>query len=235
VNPKYLYLILNLLSFIVPFAFSFYPKANFSKKWKFVLPAMFITAVFFILWDEWFTRMDVWGFNPAYVSGIYIFNLPIEEILFFFCIPYACVFTFFALNYLMEQDYFARFHKPITVALTITLFILGILNVHKWYTAVTFILTALLLLYHFTRRNASSYMSRFYISFLVILIPFFIVNGILTGSFIDEPIVWYNNSENLGIRMGTIPVEDAVYGMMLILMNITIAEYLENRYQLKIQ
>lgn len=73
-------------------------------------------------------------------------------------------------------------------------------------------------------------MGRFYFAYLFVLIPFFIVNGILTGSFIDEPIVWYNNEENLNIRLGTIPVEDAFYGLLLILNSIVIAEMLETKY-----
>ena len=52
---------------------------------------------------------------------------------------------------------------------------------------------------------------------MAILIPFVMVNAILTGSFIDEPVVWYNNSENLGIRFLTIPVEDFGYAFSLIL------------------
>jgi lycopene cyclase domain-containing protein len=225
-NSKYLYLTLNLLSFIVPFLFSFYPKANFSKKWKYVFPAMLITAILFILWDELFTQMKIWGFNSKYLSGLYFISLPLEEVLFFFCIPYACVFTYFALNYLIQQDYLAFAHKSISSILIVFLIITGCINLDKWYTSVTFISTAFFLMYLLFNLKAA-FMGRFYLAFLFILIPFFIVNGILTGSFIDEPIVWYNNEENLNIRLGTIPVEDVFYGMLLILMNITIAERLE--------
>lgn len=74
-------------------------------------------------------------------------------------------------------------------------------------------------------------MGRFYVAFGVILIPFLIVNGILTGSFIDEPVVWYNNEENLRIRIGTIPVEDVFYGMLMLLIPITISEKLEEEWK----
>ena len=57
------------------------------------------------------------------------------------------------------------------------------------------------------------------------------MNGILTGTGINQEVVWYNNSENLGIRMGTIPVEDSLYSLSLMLMNITILEYLKVRFK----
>lgn len=228
-GAEHLYLWLNILSFIIPFLFSFYPSADFSKQWRSVLPAMLITAIIFILWDEWFTRMGIWGFNSKYLSGIYVFNLPLEEVLFFFCIPYACVFTYYALNYLIHKDHFAFIHRWITLVLIIVLLVAGSINLHRWYTGVTFVLTAIFLLLIFLW-SKPEYMGRFYLSFLVILIPFFIVNGVLTGYFIDEPVVWYNDAENLGIRIGTIPVEDIVYALLLMLMNVSIADWLERRY-----
>lgn len=228
-NPKYVYLTINLASVIVPLAFSFYPKANFSKKWKWVFPAIGITALFFIVWDIIFTDMGIWGFNAKYLVGVYFFGLPIEEILFFFCIPYACMFTYFALNYLVERDYLFPHQELISSLLVVLLLIMGSYYFNKWYTGITFLLTGLFLAFQMLKLKPR-YMGRFYFAFVFILIPFFIVNGILTGSFLDEPVVWYNDSENLGIRMGTIPVEDAVYGLFMILMNISIAEELEARF-----
>jgi lycopene cyclase domain-containing protein len=69
----------------------------------------------------------------------------------------------------------------------------------------------------------------FFLTFLVMLIPFFIVNGILTGSFIENEVVWYNNSENLGIRLFTIPIEDTIYALSLILTNLALTEYFQSK------
>jgi lycopene cyclase domain-containing protein len=222
-NPKFTYLLIDLLSVIFPLAFSFYKKANFSQKWQFLWPGMLITTTLFIVWDMAFTRMGVWGFNPKYVSGLYIYNLPIEEILFFICIPYSCVFLYEALNYLIKKDLFQEYASSISIMLVMFLFTMGLMNTGRWYTGVTFIACAIFIALNHWKWK-SPFMGRFYFSFIFILIPFFIVNGILTGSYIDEPVVWYNEQEFLGFRMGTIPFEDTFYGMLLILMNISIFE-----------
>lgn len=231
-NSKYLYLLLDLGSLIVPLIFSFYPKANFSKKWKYVLPAILITAIVFIAWDEIFTRMGIWGFNPKYVTGIYLLHLPLEEVLFFICIPYACAFTYFALQHLFERDYLYPHHEIISSILIFLLLFAGGYFIDLWYTGATFMLTGIFLAYQMLKLRPR-YMGRFYFAFAFLLIPFFIVNGILTGSFLAEPVVWYNDEENLRLRLGTIPIEDTVYGMLMILMSITLAEefekYAENK------
>lgn len=227
-NQKHLYLWINLLSFIVPFIFSFYPKANFSKKWKFVLPAITITAILFITWDALFTKLGVWGFNPRYTMGIDVLGLPVEEILFFFCIPYACLFTYFALNNLIEKDRLLPYHEIISSLLIILLLVFGSYFIDKLYTGTAFVLTGLFLAFVLLKLRAR-FMGRFYLAFAVLVIPFLIVNGILTGSFIEEPVVWYNNEENMGIRLGTIPPEDLVYAMLMILLSVTIWEKLEDR------
>ena len=63
-----------------------------------------------------------------------------------------------------------------------------------------------------------------YRTFIVSLIPFFIVNGILTGALTDEPIVMYNNLQNTMIRIITIPIEDFVYCLFMLGLTIWIYE-----------
>lgn len=212
----------------LPLLFSFHPKANFSKKWKYLWPAIILPAIFFLVWDEWFTRIGVWGFNPHYLTGVYLFSLPIEEILFFICIPYACVFTYEAVGYFSKRDYLSSIAGSVSVFLILALAIVALLNTDRWYTLTTSLFASLFLLYlHFYLKP--SYLGKFYLAFLFILIPFFIVNGVLTGTGIETQVVWYNDAENLSIRMGTIPVEDTFYGMLLILMNISLFETLQIR------
>ena len=231
-KSKYLYLWINILSFAIPFLCSFYRKANFSEKWKYVLPSIAVSAFIFLVWDAVFTALGVWGFNPRYVLDLTVAGLPIEEMLFFICIPYACLFTYFALNHLIEKDHLFPHQELINSFLIIVLLIVGLYNMDKAYTATTFLATGLFLSFVFLKLRMR-FMGRFYFAFVVLLVPFLIVNGILTGLFTDEPVVWYNDNENLGIRLGTIPLEDVVYGMLALLVPITIWEKLEEHMYYK--
>ena len=96
---KNLYLYLNIGSLLIPMVFSFYPKFQFYKKWTSLFPAIFIMMAFFISWDIIFTNNGIWGFNPQYINGLKLFNLPLEEWLFFICIPSAYFYTHYSIQY----------------------------------------------------------------------------------------------------------------------------------------
>ena len=102
----------------------------------------------------------------------------------------------------------------ITILLFTLFALVLVFNIERAYTAVDMIF-AIVTLALVTKFNPKL-LNSFYLTFLFMLIPFFIVNGILTGSFIPEPVVWYNNSENLGIRLFTIPIEDAGYAFTML-------------------
>lgn len=224
-----LYLLLNLGSISIPFLFSFHPKLKFYKYWKALFLSIVLTMVIFIPWDVIFTKHGIWGFNENYFLNTSILGLPIEEWLFFICIPYACVFTHYALLYYFPNVKLSKKTTfSLTILLCISLFGLIILNTNKWYTLVNF--TYALILIPIVVKNNLELLQKFFLTFIVMLIPFFLVNGILTGSFIPDEVVWYNNEENLGIRLFTIPVEDTIYAFTLILTNIFLTEYFQKRY-----
>ena len=223
---KFTYLLVNLCSIAIPFAFSFETKVAFFKKWKALFPAIAIPAIGFLVWDSIFTSQGVWGFNPQYLTGIQVYNLPLEEFLFFICIPYACVFSYEVLNYFVKQDVLGKYARYGATILLYMLVAVAFKYSDKAYTFWTSILTIIFLLYHLVFLKPD-YWSRLVFAYLVILVPFFITNGILTGTGLENPVVWYNDEENLGIRLLTIPIEDSVYGFLLIGLNITIFEKLK--------
>ena len=225
-----LYLWLNIGSIAVPLLYSFHPKLQLYKKFNWLLLSIMLTIGVFIPWDVIFTINGIWGFNSDYFLGFKIFSLPLEEWLFFICIPFACVFTHYALLLYFPNLMLNKVAtKAISISLVLILFILALTNYDKWYTLVNFSLAIPLtwLVYKYNPQL----LQHFFLTFLVMLIPFFIVNGVLTGSWIDNQVVWYNNAENLGIRMGTIPVEDSIYAYSMILMNLYFFEYLCSRFK----
>ncbi|MEO9891442.1 lycopene cyclase domain-containing protein [Aurantibacter sp.] len=224
---SYTYLIIDLCCISIPFIASFYPKHAFYKEWKPFFLANIIVGFFFLVWDADFTLNGIWGFNPDYVIGLNIFNLPIEEVLFFVSIPYACVFTYFSLKYLVQNNPLVTFQKIISILFILILLLVGIMSLDKWYTSITSLITAVYLIFQVIRKRDLSYQ---YLSYLIVLPFFFVSNGILTGSFLESPIVWYNDAENLGIRLFTIPVEDIFYGMLLIFLNIDLYEFFKSKF-----
>lgn len=224
---KYLYLLIDLLSLLFPLLFSFHPKLNYHKKWKYIIPSTVIVALLFLLWDVYYTHLKVWGFNERYITGVYFFNLPIEEVLFFICIPYSSIFIFHIVEK-YKPTWLGHTSNKLTNTLIIIVLIIGLISFGKLYTSVTFILLGITL---FIINKYFIYISlnTFLYSFLFILIPFFIVNGILTGAGIEEEVVFYDNNENLGIRILTIPVEDTFYGMLMLLLNVSIYKFMEHR------
>ncbi|MFT4661322.1 MAG: lycopene cyclase domain-containing protein [Patiriisocius sp.] len=220
------YLAIDLGCILIPFSASFYPKHPFYKEWKYFFPANLIVAILFLIWDYFFTKAGFWGFNPDYLTGIYLANLPIEEVLFFIAIPYACTFTYFALQYIPIVNPFSKIELPLNALFALSMLFAGLTFLGKWYTSLTFLLLGwYLLVALFTKRKMAS----IYLSYILILPFFFISNGILTGYITPEPIVWYNHAENLNFRLGSIPIEDVFYGFLLIVWNIHLYEYLKKR------
>ena len=213
-----------LCSFIGPLLLSFDKKVAFYRSWRYLFPSLIIVGIAFLIWDELFTRIGVWGFTPKYLSGIYVGHLPLEEVLFFLVVPYNFIFILLVLQAYFPERKTKRISNVFKwlIGLSSLLMVLfygggqfffSTLDTYNYYTiSATIVALILTLLSH-----KKVWYGDFVLSYAVCLIPFFIVNGILTGSITDDPIVWYSEQHIIGWRMGTIPFEDLFYNYDLLL------------------
>lgn len=223
---NYLYLLLDLLTVIFPIALSFDKKVAFYKSWKFLIYGFLFIGIPFIVWDIVFTAKGVWGFNPTYLTGFSIGNLPIEEILFFVVVPFSCTFIYVCLKAYFPKLKLTGFNQIFYAALAIYSIALIALGWGGAYT-MSAALIALLTIPVLMRLKIN--IDHLPLAFVISLVPFFLVNGVLTGTGLEAPIVWYNDVENSGIRFFTIPIEDVVYGWTLIAGNCVVFEWFLSR------
>ena len=224
-----LYLKVLLFSFAIPFMASFSSKLKFNNYFSYLALSLLISSIPFILWDIYFTYLGVWGFNSEYHSGILLTNLPLEEILFFHIIPFCCLFTYFVLK---KFDKFnLRYNHVVLRLFSLILLIIGLMFYERAYTLSVCLLSSLIMLnISFSKSKLNGYFFSTYI--LISLIPFIIVNGILTGYLdVNTPPVWYNNAEIIGLRFLTIPVEDFLYNFVLMYINYMLFEFYYGRNQ----
>ncbi|MCH2044290.1 MAG: lycopene cyclase domain-containing protein [Saprospiraceae bacterium] len=230
------YLMINIGTLIFPFLLSFDRKVTFYKDWKAVFLSIFLVGTFFLIWDIYFTKIGVWGFNPDYYYTTFL-GLPIGEWSFFLTVPYACIFIHACLKaYFPNTDILKSTDNYITPILIVFCTVVGLLGAFKAYTNWTFLLCGGFLFWHY-RYVPNTYRTRFYLAYLISLIPFTLVNGILTGGFNEGPVVLYNNAHNLtstlGGRMVSIPFDDFSYCFLLLMVNVAFYEYfLDKRKQL---
>ncbi len=220
---KWTYALLLLGSIAVPLLRSFENRVAFYAKWPYLFKGILVMMLLYIPWDVIFTRMKIWSFNYDYVLGYYFLSLPVEEWLFFIIITYCCVFVYEVLRFFFPHFYFPKASYALTLILGLLTLTLAFMNTHRIYTFVVMYLSSILLFWQFFTKSHKTWLSHFYFMYFVSLVPFFIVNGVLTSL----PVVSYNDSHNLGIRLFTIPIEDSFY--FLSMMFITIMVY-ENSY-----
>lgn len=208
---------LIVATIIGPLALSFDKKVAFYKTWKFLLPSIGLMALVFIGWDVFFTQKGIWGFNSTYVSSSKFFGLPIEEILFFIVVPFACMFIYEVVKTYFEKYALLILGRGLAFGIGLGAFILTISFLERWYTLVACGM-AFMLVVGFYFKSRVIWFSKFSLAFIIGLLPFLIINGALTGMFTEQPVVWYNEAHFSGIRIGTIPLEDLFYNFDLLLL-----------------
>jgi lycopene cyclase domain-containing protein len=205
------YLLINLCILAGPFLLSFFPTVKYKEKWALVLLATLPVALVFIVWDAVAVARLDWEFSPERITGYKLFNLPLEEVLFFFTVPFSCLFIWECLNYYFKDRTvtFPRFLKIVMVLVFVTA---AFLFRDQYYTSTVLVFCGIFFLISFFLKQSITQSRNFWLMILISYIPFLIFNFLLTSI----PVVTYNQSAIWGIRITTIPFEDFFYSFALL-------------------
>lgn len=202
---------------------SFGPKIQFYSKWKYLFPAILLTALVFVFWDARFSQVGIWQFNPTYTLNINYLNMPIEEWLFFLAFPFLSLFIYEGVKSYWPEPKTDKLFAAVSLALTACFGLLAYLFHQQAYTFFTFLFLTVYLAYTIFRNRFRHHFSHFYLTYVISLLPYLIVSGILTGL----PVVQYHPDHIIGLRFVDIPIENFGYFFLLLLMNTTIYETLK--------
>lgn len=82
-----------ILALLGPLLLSFYPPLKFYRHKSLLLKTICTVAAPFIVWDLLAVYFQHWSFEQSKVYPWSFINIPLEEVLFFFVIPFCCIFT----------------------------------------------------------------------------------------------------------------------------------------------
>jgi len=208
--PRYAYLEIDSMMFFPTLILSLlFVKRNYVN----LLKSIAIVAPLYLFWDFLATWKDTWGFNPKYVLGVYVIDLPIEEVLFFVVTPFATLMIYDFVRQKVKDKEVNWVPKAVKVIIPVLLLSLPFTLTYSY----TFIVTLYLIMalsisliagkQMLTSRNFWIYMGLTYI-------PFMVFDYFLTSI----PVVIYWPHSILGVRVITIPVEDFIYSFSMLVL-----------------
>jgi len=221
------YLFLQLIYLVIPAVVSFKNNMRFAFRLRYLVPAVVFSGAIFVMWNMRFDQLGIWNYNPEYITGIYLVSVPVEEWLSFLLIPVSGAYVFDWMKIKLEKFEQQNIFVAISLVLFAGLGILAYVFRRNMFSFFTFFLTAIYLGYTVFRNRFKKNYAVFYAAFGITLLPFLavsIISGVL-------PILSYSADHIMGIALFAIPIERFIYLFLMLLITITIYEYLgERRY-----
>jgi lycopene cyclase domain-containing protein len=219
------YLGFNLLVFLPVLLLSLFTSVKPHKHWRALIAGYLFVSIPFIVWDIWATTAGHWGYSSIYITSPRIFGLPIEEILFFFTVPFAMIYTWGVVKkFVLDRPVF-----PLISYLVFGIF--GGLSLYllitQWsngYTRSAMLVSLLAIIIASLSRIA--YSLRFWVFQIVLLGLFLIFNGILTAL----PIILYGSDSIIGFKVFSIPIEDFFFNFALINLFLVVFNWFDTKF-----
>jgi len=221
---NYTYLLTDLVLLLLTVALFSVKKMEFARNSKFIILSVLINVFVFSIPTEFLTQLKVIVFNPPYLTGMTLWELPIEELLFLFLLPLAGIGIYQLLNIRYPDNTLEKYSLAVSnIMLGICIAMLYFGHT-KLYTVFTFAILLVFIIY-VEYVSKIRFMYRFYRAFLVALIPFYLTATVLT----TVPVIQYNAKETLDFNLVHIPFESHFYFMGMLLLSIFLYEVFKAR------
>ncbi len=205
------YLLFDLLVLSAPLVIGAWRPAWFYDRIGAALRATVIVAVPFIAWDAAVAGRH-WWFDERYVLGPELFGLPLEECLFFVAVPLACLFAWETVLVAPRARASAGLRWLYPLLWACMPLGLAVALAGREYTGLGLIALGVVALLDHALGAGLLVARRAQAWFVVVLGLTLVFNSYLTG----RPVVHYGEPYILGVRIGTVPVEDFAYGLSLV-------------------
>ena len=221
---NFTFFLINTGLLLIPAVLFSSPKLRFKANSKFITLAALINMFVFSIPGEYLTRIKAVVFNPPYLTGMTLWELPAEELLLYISLPVCGLAIYLYLN--------ARFPalKYEKYSLAFSNIIAGICIAMIWfghrqaYTLVTFTMLLAFILY-VEYVNPIRFMYKYYRALLLSLVPVNIIYALLTSI----PVIQYNTAETLKFGWGYIPLENQFYFAAMLLLSVYFFELFRNK------
>ena len=224
------YLIFNIVVMAGPLAFGSMKRFYFIDRWKYAFLSIGIVAIPFIIWDALVTNRH-WWFSESYTLDLRLVYLPIEEIMFFITVPFACLFTWEMIKKYISDRNVAFGNMVHILAFSLPLVgILLFLNGKEYTGLVMFSLFVAIMADKLLKTNLVNQRC-FYWYLTTIIIFTLIFNGYLTA----RSVVLYGETYQLGLRVFTIPIEDFGYGISLLFLCTILYEKFKTMFLIEVK
>lgn len=182
------------------------------RDYRALLFSILVVFPAYVIWDFWATYVGSWGFNREWVLGLYLGDLPVEEVLFFFVTPFATLLIYDFLRSRVRDLEIRGVGRRSYFLLGLGLTLIGVLLKGHSYTSVVLIYLGVSFIAS-ESLDPEMLRSRNYWTFVGLsYVPFLVFDHFLTSI----PIVVYGTHSILGPRIFSIPVEDFLYSLSML-------------------
>lgn len=180
---------------------------------KTTLLSVLITGSLFTALTFLFVSMGILSFSSPVLAGLVPFLVPAVGLGL-----YHFLNERFPNN---ELEKFSLLASNLLLGVCIALLFFGYM---RWYTAVTFFMLFALLFY-IEYKNKLRFMYRFYRTYLLLLVPFYLICIGLSG----QGVFKFNEAASLKLKLGVVAIEGYFYFMLMLLLAVYLFELLKRK------